>query len=85
MFSLERQDDILEYIRKNRSVQVSELAARLYVSAATIRRDLKALEDLGLIKKTHGGAILHEQSSHTSILVHFLNLWLLESTLSSVL
>ena len=68
MFSLERQDEILEYIRKNRSVQVSELAARLYVSAATIRRDLKALEDLGLIKKTHGGAILHEQSSHTTSL-----------------
>jgi DeoR family glycerol-3-phosphate regulon repressor len=38
-------------------ILVSDVAARLAVSEMTIRRDLNALEDKGLIVRTHGGAM----------------------------
>jgi len=41
------------------SVGVSDLAAKLDVSAATIRRDLELLEEQRLLARTHGGAVRH--------------------------
>ena len=58
MFAIERQDEILAYIKEKKSASVNELAKELYVSPATIRRDLNAMEKAGLIKRSHGGAIL---------------------------
>ena len=39
---------------------VKELGARLYCSAATVRRDLAELEAQGLIRRSFGGAVLNE-------------------------
>src|SRR5207344_2893814 len=36
-----------------------DLAGRLDVSAATIRRDLELLEEQRLLRRTHGGAVSH--------------------------
>lgn len=52
-----RQRHILEQIEKRGSVSVFELSKDLAVSDMTIRRDLKELEKVGLIRRTHGGAI----------------------------
>jgi DeoR/GlpR family transcriptional regulator of sugar metabolism len=41
-------------------VTVEQLEALLYVSAATVRRELHALEGGGLIRRTRGGALLIE-------------------------
>lgn len=38
---------------------MTDLSDRLSVSAVTIRKDLKALEQRGLLYRTHGGARLH--------------------------
>ncbi|HET6878479.1 MAG TPA: DeoR/GlpR family DNA-binding transcription regulator [Jatrophihabitans sp.] len=48
---------ILEHIAEAGSVDVARISADLSVSPATLRRDLKALQDQGLLKRTHGGAV----------------------------
>ncbi|MGI9146721.1 MAG: DeoR family transcriptional regulator, partial [Chloroflexota bacterium] len=39
-------------------MSVADLAAHLTASEMTIRRDLKALEAEGLVRRIHGGALL---------------------------
>lgn len=68
MFSIERQNEILEILNKNKSATVEELAAELFVSGATIRRDLAAMEKQGLLKRSHGGAIIFKSSAEESAL-----------------
>lgn len=58
MFNQERQVEILELLEKNERVEVAELSARFAVSVDSIRRDLRQMEEDGLLKRTHGGAIL---------------------------
>lgn len=60
MLPAERRQLILDELYKNKAVTVNDLAARLEVTAMTIRRDLQLLEDAGLIEKSHGGAVLSE-------------------------
>ena len=60
MFNLERQNEILSILEKDRSVSVNKLAKLLYVSQPTIRRDLDTLEKLGKVVRTHGGVVLRE-------------------------
>ena len=47
---------IVEEVRRRGSVRVSELTEQLGVSEMTVRRDLDALAQSGLIEKVHGGA-----------------------------
>jgi len=47
-------------LKQHKSVSVSGLVKTLYASGATIRRDLRKLEMMGLLKRTHGGAVLLE-------------------------
>jgi DeoR/GlpR family transcriptional regulator of sugar metabolism len=54
----ERRDRILDRLRTAGSVLVGDLAADLVTSEMTIRRDLKALESEGLVRRIHGGALL---------------------------
>jgi len=55
----ERLTAILEEISSDGTVEVADLAGRLDVSAATIRRDLERLEEQRLLTRTHGGAVSH--------------------------
>jgi len=48
---------ILEQLAGGGSVGVAEIAARLGVSTASIRRDLQLLEEQRLLSRTHGGAV----------------------------
>ncbi|MBQ3219194.1 MAG: DeoR/GlpR transcriptional regulator [Clostridia bacterium] len=66
MLTLERQEEILEILNKNKSATVEELASELFVSGATIRRDLRAMEKQGLIKRSHGGAMPFKSSAEES-------------------
>ncbi len=63
MLTLERQEEILEILNKNKSATVDYLAEKLYVSGATIRRDLRAMENQGMIIRSHGGAMPFKSSS----------------------
>jgi DeoR/GlpR family transcriptional regulator of sugar metabolism len=53
----ERATDILEKLREQGRVSVSELSQELGVSQVTVRADLQALADRKLIVRTYGGAI----------------------------
>lgn len=53
----ERKRFILEKVAKEGRVLVSDLAGELSISAVTVRNDLNALAQEGLILRTHGGAV----------------------------
>lgn len=59
MLQPERRKYILNFLKSNNSVEVESLAEELEVSAMTIRRDLKFLEEEGMIERTYGGAVLN--------------------------
>ncbi len=63
MLPLERRDHILEILKVKQAATVDELCATLYSSGATIRRDLQILENSGLIRRTHGGAVYIESTT----------------------
>lgn len=54
----ERQRYILQQLQDYRSVRIADLCEQLNVTRETIRRDIYELEEKGLVKKVHGGAIL---------------------------
>lgn len=58
LFPEERRQKLFEVLKQHSSMSVTELAKLLNVSEATIRRDLNELQELGMIERTHGGALL---------------------------
>lgn len=62
MTSFERRHLLIELLRQQPGVRVSEMAEILDVSEGTIRNDLNALEAEGRLTRFHGGAILREQT-----------------------
>jgi len=56
----ERQQRVREYVRSERVVRVEKLASWLRVSPATVRRDLEEMEQHGLLRRVHGGAVALE-------------------------
>jgi len=60
MLSFQRQRQFLEYITGRHAAQVHELGSTFGVSLSTVRRDLKAMEDSGLVRRVHGGVVLAE-------------------------
>lgn len=57
MYAPERQQAILRLAREAGRVDVLSLADEFQVTAETVRRDLKALDRAGLVRRVHGGAI----------------------------
>lgn len=53
----ERFKKILEILSDGKYVSVESLSKQLYVSMPTIRRDLTAMQEIGLVARSHGGAI----------------------------
>jgi DeoR family transcriptional regulator of aga operon len=58
VFPEERREKIIAELRHQGRCVVAELARRLSVSEVTIRQDLDALAAEGLLRRTHGGALL---------------------------
>jgi DeoR family transcriptional regulator, ulaG and ulaABCDEF operon transcriptional repressor len=66
MHERERWQRILTLVRECRVVRVVTLMDQLHASSATLRRDLVKLEEMGQLKRVHGGAEAIEaaQQSH---------------------
>ena len=62
--SEERLQKILRLIESNRTISAKELEAQLYVSSATVRRDLTELSRRGLIVRSHGKAMAVTRMAH---------------------
>jgi DeoR/GlpR family transcriptional regulator of sugar metabolism len=58
LFIEERHEKILEIIKEKKRVEVQELSKIFKVSEDSIRRDLRLMEQRGLINRTYGGAVL---------------------------
>ena len=65
----ERHQIIVEYLKKHRSANVGVLSRLLFVSEATVRRDLAEIEKSGQIRRTHGGAVLSYGAEEVSLFV----------------
>ncbi|WP_027631479.1 DeoR/GlpR family DNA-binding transcription regulator [Clostridium hydrogeniformans] len=65
MLTEERHELILQEIKKNSVVYVSELVTLLNTSESTIRRDLNTLHKDGKLKKVHGGATALDKGINT--------------------
>ena len=63
MLTEERYSVILEQVKQNKSVTLTQLCELLGASESTIRRDLTTLDERGLLKKVHGGAISTDDRS----------------------
>jgi DeoR/GlpR family transcriptional regulator of sugar metabolism len=53
----ERRNRILEILTQQGKVKVNELSKLFGISEVTIRNDLSELEAIGMLERTHGGAI----------------------------
>jgi DeoR/GlpR family transcriptional regulator of sugar metabolism len=57
VLAAQRRNLILEFLRADGAVSIGSLAERLETSAVTVRRDLVYLDSVGLLTRTHGGAV----------------------------
>jgi DeoR/GlpR family transcriptional regulator of sugar metabolism len=58
MLQADRRRETYELIERSGSASVTHLSRELDVSLQTVRRDLEALEEEGLIERVHGGAVV---------------------------
>jgi DeoR/GlpR family transcriptional regulator of sugar metabolism len=58
-----RQQKILDLLDGQSFVRIVDLAGSLNVNPMTIHRDLRALQDLGLVEKLHGGARITQRGA----------------------
>lgn len=57
LYAAERQDAIVREARNSGRVEVSLASEKLGVTPETVRRDLTVLEQRGLLRRVHGGAL----------------------------
>ena len=67
MLARERHAAIEEIVRTNNIILIGEIAERFDVSLETARRDLEALQDQGIVRRIHGGAVLFSPSKSESV------------------
>lgn len=63
MFMEERHQEIANIIKVNGKITIAEITSKFGISNESARRDLRLLEQKGICKRTHGGAILPGQVS----------------------
>ncbi len=54
---------ILNFLQDKKNASIEELASLTYVSPSTIRRKLEIMQNKGLVKRTHGGAVLNNDKN----------------------
>jgi len=63
----QRQARIVQQLQEEGFVEVARLSTDLAADRSTIRRDLRALEQRGLVRRTRGGAVPGPASGHADI------------------
>ncbi|MBO4309306.1 MAG: DeoR/GlpR transcriptional regulator [Clostridia bacterium] len=62
MYKCEREDEILALLNNTEYATVEYLSRKMNISPSSIRRDLKNLEERGLVKRSYGGVKIAESS-----------------------
>lgn len=65
MLGEERRQQILQALSHRGAVSVATLSPALGCSEATLRRDLRRMAQAGLLRRTHGGAVVEACSEET--------------------
>ena len=65
LLPIQRRNRIAEFLHHHGAVTLQQLTEALHVSLSTLRRDLDALAEEGVVERTHGGAILKHQQYST--------------------
>lgn len=73
MLAAERHRKIIEKLEQLGTVKVSELSELFQVTEKTVREDLEKLEEKGLLKRIHGGAVLEQEGEDRLNPLHFPN------------
>lgn len=60
-----RKEKILAILKEKKSVRILDLSKELRVSRETVRKDITDMEEMGLLKKTYGGAVLDGANTET--------------------
>lgn len=58
----QRRQHIVDFLRRHGAVTINQLEQALGASLSTLRRDLDALAEEGVVDRTHGGALLRQQA-----------------------
>ena len=66
MYKSEREQEIIAHLDKYSYVTVEYLSKKMNVSASSIRRDLKAMESRGIVKRSYGGVELVREGGRTT-------------------
>lgn len=66
MLSEQRHKEIIRLLEKEGAVKTSTLCEALSTSRETVRRDLESLEERGMLKRIHGGAVKAEIPQESS-------------------
>lgn len=69
MFALERKQEILKLLEQENCMTVNKLSKLLFISEASVRRDLTSMEKEGLVKRVHGGVMLLTKNDETPLLM----------------
>ncbi len=59
---LDRQEIMVDFVNRKQRATIAELCEAFGISEATARRDLETLDEQGLIRRVHGGAIPARQT-----------------------
>jgi DeoR family transcriptional regulator of aga operon len=62
----QRRAELLALLRERGAASISDLSVALQASESTVRRDLDQLDAEGLVRRTHGGAIMTELTGRTT-------------------
>jgi DeoR/GlpR family transcriptional regulator of sugar metabolism len=54
----QRRVELLALLKERGAASISDLSVALQASESTVRRDLDQLDAEGLVRRTHGGAII---------------------------
>lgn len=66
MLKSQRQRELINLLEMSEIMSIADLSVKLNSSMMTIRRDLEYLEEKGIVKKLHGGALLVKNDTQPS-------------------
>ena len=61
MIQFERQQALLRYLEIHSPAPIRDIARAVYTSEASVRRDVAAMEERGLVTKIYGGVLLSDR------------------------
>ncbi len=65
----DRHEEILAILKEQGHVSIHKLSHMIHISEPTLRRDLAQLDSMGLLKRTHGGAMIPEKDAYQPLVI----------------